>query len=163
MTILAKKNLLMYNNQHMKVLLLQDNKNLGKKGDIVNVSDGFAFNNLIPRGIAKAATEHVLIQSAKNKKHMEQEMLKKQDQLYKEAEKLNKKKVTIVAQAKDGKLFGSVTKKDIADAIVDEYKMDISETMIMLTAPIKKVTTQEVTIDYGNGVSAGVIVIVKEK
>lgn len=163
MTILARKNQLMYNNQHMKILLLQDNKDLGKKGDIVNVSDGFAFNNLIPRGIAKAATTHVLIQAEKDQKRMKQELEKKQEQLRKDAEKLNKKKVTIVAQAKETKLFGSVTKKDIADAIAKEHKLKIPETMIMLNSPIKELTTQEVIVDYGNDITASVIVTIVGK
>lgn len=153
----------MYNIQRMKVILLQDNKKLGKKGDIVNVSDGFAFNNLIPQGVAKAATDQVLAQAKRDQQKQEEEAEKMQEQLREDAKKLDKKKVTITAQAKGDKLFGSVASKEIAEAIEKEHGIVVDEKMIKLDAPFKELTTREVVIDYGSNVKAGVVVTIASK
>ena len=147
----------------MKVLLLQDSKNIGKKGDIINVSDGFAFNNLIPRGIARSATASVLAEAKRNDDRKKKEIEEMQVQLRSDAEKINKKKITIHAQAKGDKLFGSVTQKDIAQALLEQHKVSVSEKAILLAAPIKELTTQEVRVDYGHNVSAGIIVTIVSK
>ncbi len=147
----------------MKVLLLQDSKNIGKKGDIINVSDGFAFNNLIPRGIARSATASVLAEAQRNEERKKKELEKLQEQLRNDAEKINKKKVTVYAKSKGDKLFGSVTQKDIAQALLEQYKVSVTEKAILLAAPIKELTTQEVRVDYGHNVSAGIIVAVVSK
>lgn len=150
----------MYNNKRMKIILLQDNKKLGKKGDIVNVSEGFAFNSLFPQGLAEVATKQALAKMEQINKQADKELLEQKKQLEKNAQTINKKKVTIKSQAKDGKLFGSVTKKDIATAIADEHGVTVEENDILLESPLKELTTQEVEIDYGNGVKAGVIVTI---
>ena len=144
----------------MKVILLQDNKKLGKKGDIANVSEGFAFNSLFPQGLAEAATERAIAQMEHVNKQEEKDLVEQKKQLEKDAEIINKKKITIKSQAKDGKLFGSVTKKDIATAIADGHGVTVAEEAVLLKAPLKELTTQEVEIDYGNGVKAGIIVTI---
>jgi len=150
----------MYNNKRMKIILLQDNKKLGKKGDIVNVSEGFAFNSLFPQGLAEAATKQSLAKMEQINKQADKELLEQKKQLEKDAQIINKKKITIRSQAKDGKLFGSVTKKDIATAIANEYGVTVEESDVLLESPLKELTTQEIEIDYGNGVKAGVIVTI---
>ncbi len=147
----------------MKVILLQDHKTLGKKGDIVNASEGFAFNNLIPQGIAKVVTKSTMAEAERTQARQEKEKEKKKKVTQDTAKKLDKKKVTITEQAKGNKLFGSVTKKDIAGAIGEQYSVEIDETMIVLASPIKELTTQEIVIDYGDGVTAGVIVTIVSK
>ena len=150
----------MYNFKSMKVILLQDDKKLGKQGDVVNVSDGFAFNSLIPRGIVKPATNEAIAELDRKNAQTEKENIQKLEQLKKDASKIDKKKVTILSKAKGDKLFGSVTKKDIAEAITAEHGVKIDEKNILLNAPIKELTTQEVKIDYGNKVTAGIIVTI---
>ena len=144
----------------MKIILLQDNKKLGKKGDIVNVSEGFAFNSLFPQGLAEAATKQALRNMEHIKKKKEKALEAQKKQLKKEAERINKKKITIKSQAKDGKLFGSVTKKDIANAIKSEYGVTVAENNVLLKTPLKELTTQEVEIDYGNDIKAYIIVTI---
>ncbi|XLQ19625.1 MAG: 50S ribosomal protein L9 [Candidatus Moraniibacteriota bacterium] len=144
----------------MKVILLQDDKKLGKKGAIVNASDGFAFNSLIPRGIAKPATKESIAELDRKNAQDEKEDAEKIEQIKKDAAKIDKKKVTIISKAKGDKLFGSVTKKDIADAITSEHGVEIDEKNVLLDAPIKELTTVEIKIDYDSGVKAGVIVTV---
>ncbi|MEN8251980.1 MAG: 50S ribosomal protein L9 [Patescibacteria group bacterium] len=144
----------------MKVILMEDNKNLGKKGDIVKVADGFAFNSLIPQGIVKPATDKTVAELEKNKAMQEKENEEKIEQTKKDAKKIDKKKVTITSKAKDNKLFGSITTKEIADALANEHGVKIDEKNILLDAPIKELTTKEIEIDYGSGVKAGVIVTI---
>ncbi len=147
----------------MKVILLRDDKNLGKKGDVVEVAEGFAFNNLFPQKIAEIATKQALAKIERLNKKKEKELQEQKKQLEKEAEKLNKKKITIKSQAKDGKLFGSVTQKDIAEAIASSHEVVVNEKNILLNSPIKELTTQEVKIDYGSGITASIIVTVIAK
>ena len=149
-----------YDTTIMKVILLQDNKKLGKKGDVVNVSDGFAFNSLIPQGIAKLATSKSIAELDRKKAAQEKEMAQQIEQIKKDAKKIDKKKITIISKAKDNKLFGSVTDKDIAQAIATQHNVEVDAKNILLDTPIKELTTQEVRIDYGSGVTAGIIVTV---
>ncbi len=147
----------------MKIILLEDNKKLGKKGDIVNVSDGFALNSLIPQGKAKCATKSVIAQVENMKKHAEAKEQARRKELQKDAARLDKKKVTITAQAKDQKLFGSVTAKDIAEEIKKQHDIDVTEEMVVLEAPIKEVTTREVVVEYAPDITAGVILTIVGK
>lgn len=122
----------------MKVVLLQDVKDLGKKEDIVNVSDGYARNFLFPRKWAVEATSGRLNEIA-DKKKAEQNRKNKELQAAKElADKLNKIEVTLKTKAgENGKLFGSITSKDIADAIKTQHKYEIDKKKIVLSDPIK--------------------------
>lgn len=147
----------------MKVILLKDDKSLGKKGDIITVSDGFAFNNLIPRGIAKTATAQVLKEAQRQNERAIQDLEAEKSRLRTLASSLDKKKVTILAQAKGDRLFGSVTTKEIVRHIQQQYGSAVTEKMIILQAPIKTVTTQEISIDFGYGIIARVILTVGAK
>jgi large subunit ribosomal protein L9 len=147
----------------MKVILLKDDKKLGKKGDIVNASDGFAFNNLIPRGIAKAATTQVLKEVERQQQRVQQELETLKTHIRSQAKELNKKKITIHAQAKGDKLFGSVTAKDIAENIRTHHGCDVTEKSIMLQSPIKELTSREIGVDFGHGITAHVIVTIAAK
>ncbi len=142
----------------MKVILLQDDKTLGKRGAIVTVSDGFAFNNLIPRGIAKAATAHVIreAEARERKRHADAQSDLTQRRAL--AKQIHKKTITIAAKAKETKLFGSITAKDIVTALAAQHNHVIVEKAVMLDTPIKDVTTREVRIDFGDGVTSAIIV-----
>ncbi len=117
----------------MKVILLQDVKKLGKKGDVVSTSDGYARNFLFPRNLAQEATEsnlHVLNAKKdveRRKKTAEVEAAQKL------AEDLRDKVVKIEAKAGDsGKLFGAITSKDIADKINDQFKVKVDKKKIVM-------------------------------
>ena len=117
----------------MKVILLQDVKKLGKKGDVVSTSDGYARNFLFPRNLAQEATDsnlHVLNAKKdveRRKKTAEIEAAKKL------ADDLRDKVVKIDAKAGDsGKLFGAITSKDIADKINDQFNVKVDKKKIVM-------------------------------
>ena len=115
----------------MKVVLLQDVKDIGKKDQVVNVSDGYARNFLLPRKLAKEATTAAMndVKAKESAKaHHKREEVKAANEL---KAKLDGKEVTIKAKAgKEGKLFGAVTSKDVAAALKAQHKMDIDKKKI---------------------------------
>ena len=147
----------------MKVILLQDVKKLGNKGDVVNVNDGYARNFLLPRNLASEATQeamNVLKQEKKAQAKKEQEELEAAQQLEKE---LKNKKVTIAVKAGEGgRLFGSVSNKDIAKAIASQLKYKIDRRKILLEEPIRILGSQQVPIKIHSNVTAHLTVQVTE-
>lgn len=141
----------------MKVILVQDVKNLGKKNSLVEVSDGYARNFLIPKGLAIEATT-----SAINEMKMREnaEKTKKQNELSnarKLAEKLNGAVITIVSKAgENGKLFGSITSKDIADKLNEEHNVQIDKRKIVLSDAIKSLGVYDIELKLHPGVSSTV-------
>ena len=117
----------------MKVLLLQDVKGQGKKGEIINVSDGYANNFLLKKGLGKIATADTI-----NSVNIHTQAVAKQKQAEKEAaialgKQLNGKEVTISAtKGANGKMFGSITSKEIADALT-KLGFTIDKKQIVLT------------------------------
>ncbi|NLY85758.1 MAG: 50S ribosomal protein L9 [Tissierellia bacterium] len=131
----------------MKVILLKDVKGLGKAGDLANAKDGYARNFLLPKGLAVEATP------ANLKKWEEQKAIeaKKREEEYNEALELKKKieSITVEIKAKageGGRLFGSITSKDIADALKSQYKIDIDRRKIELKDNIKSLGNTQVDI-----------------
>jgi len=148
----------------MKLILTQDVKGLGKKDDIVNVSDGYARNFLLPRNLAVEATAgNINIMNAKKeaeKKKMEKELAEAKAT----AQKLSN--MTIVFKTKageNGKLFGSITSKDIADKMKQTYNIDIDKKKISMTDAIKSLGTTEVEVKLYPGVSAKLTVKVEQE
>ncbi len=117
----------------MKVVLLQDVKDIGKKDQVVNVSDGYARNFLLPRKLAKEATAAVMndVKTKESAKaHHKREEVKAANEL---KAKLDGKEVTIKAKAgKEGKLFGAVTSKDVAAALKAQHKIEIDKKKIVM-------------------------------
>ena len=118
----------------MKVVLVKDVKGQGKAGDVVNVSDGYASNYLIPNGLAVAGNAGNLSQAANKKQSDKFRAEQIKQEAFENAKLINGKEVTIYVKLGDnGKLFGSVTSKEIADEIsklgveVDKKKVDINE------------------------------------
>ena len=131
----------------MKVILIQDVKAQGKKGDIVNVSDGYARNMLFPKGLAKEATAGNL----KNLEHQKAIAAEQEAERKAEAEATAKKladlTVKIETKAGDnGKLFGSITSADIADACKEQAGIEIDKKKIVLDAPVKQAGNVEVQV-----------------
>ena len=131
----------------MKVLLLADVKGQGKKDQIVEVSDGYARNFLFPKKLAVAADNKVMSE-AKSKEESKQFRLKEEKAAAKAlADKLATLTVKIVASSgADGRLYGSVTSKDIAEALLKQYKIEIDKRKLVLAENIKSYGTYEIDV-----------------
>ncbi|MDO4517637.1 MAG: 50S ribosomal protein L9 [Bacillota bacterium] len=139
----------------MIVLLTKDVKGTGKAGDVVKVNDGYARNMLIPKGLAKEATQGNVRNLEKQKAIAAEKKAEQKAAAEKKAEALEKTTLTIKTKGGDnGKLFGSVTSMDIAKALKDQEGLDIDKKKIELTAPIKQAGTTEVVVKLFPEVSA---------
>ena len=140
----------------MKVILTQDVKSLGKKDDLVNVSDGYAKNFLFKKNLAVEANADNL-NIMKSKKSAEKAREEKNIEQAKElAATLEKTEVVIKTKAGDGgKLFGSVTNKDVADELKKSHNIDVDKKKIQLES-VKSVGTYVADIKLYTGVSAKV-------
>ncbi|HCR44575.1 MAG TPA: 50S ribosomal protein L9 [Ruminococcaceae bacterium] len=148
----------------MKVVLLKDIKGSGKKGELVNVSDGYARNYLLPRNMAKEANAQVMdeLKSAEDAKTYK--VKKETEQAQADAGKINGKTVKMTAKAgQGGKLFGSITSKEISDELKRLYKVEVDKRKIMLDGDIKAFGTYQCEVKLYNGVSAKIYVAVGEK
>lgn len=145
----------------MKVILLQDVKDLGKKDSVVNVSDGYARNFLFPRKAAVEASEGAM-KTIADKKNSEVNKKNKELQAAKDlADKLSKIEVNIKAKAgENGKLFGSITNKDIAEIIKSQHKIEIDKKKIVMNDAIKAIGSYQAEIKVYPEVSAKVKIIV---
>ena len=122
----------------MKLILLEDVKSVGKKGDLINASEGYAKNFLLPKKLAVEATKSNLndyeLKQKADAKRRQEELEKAQET----AAALKDKVVTIkVKTGGNGKLFGSVTNKEVADAIVEQTKLEIDKKKVSIGDPIK--------------------------
>lgn len=148
----------------MKVILLQDVKAQGKKGQIIEVSDGYARNFLFPKKLAAEATADVI-----NSKKISDEAAKRRADLEKQAAldlkaKLEKLPVTIKAKAgTGGRLFGSITAMEISEALHTQHQVDIEKSKLTIENPIKSFGTYEVKAKLYPEVSGKIQVIVVEE
>ncbi len=147
----------------MKVILKQDVKGSGKAGTVINVSDGYAKNFLLKKGLAVEATQGELkaltIKKEADEYHCE--MKKKEAQAV--ALKIDGKTIHIyIKSGENGRLFGSVTSKEIAAKIKEEYGVDIDKKKISLIEHIKTCGTYHVDVKFMPGVVAKMVVIVGE-
>lgn len=147
----------------MKVILRQDNENLGKAGDVVNVKPGFARNYLFPKNIAYPALPNYLRMLDEEKRQKQQRQHKEKKLAQELAEKLGNVSLTISASVgEEDKMFGSVTSQDIADALAQQG-YDIDRKKIVLEEPIKALGIYSVPIKLYTEVEANVKVwVVKE-
>ncbi len=148
----------------MKVILLKDVKGQGKKGDVVNVNDGYARNFLLPRGLAQEATAQNLNELKSKKKAEEnkrQQELKEAKDL---ADKLSQLKVVIKAKCGDnGKLFGSVTSMDVVDSLFKQHKIQIDKKKLVMPEPIKSLGTKVFDVKLYPSVVGKLTVLVEEE
>jgi large subunit ribosomal protein L9 len=147
----------------MKVILLEDVKKLGKKGDLANVADGYARNYLFPRNLAEEATAGGIKQLKQEKAALENKKKKEMGLAQEIAEKLSKATVTLKVKSGDqGKLFGSVTSKDISEALKEQQKIEVDRRKIELSEPIKSLGAYEVDIKLAPEVEAKLTVKIIE-
>ena len=147
----------------MKVVFLVDVKGQGKKDEIKEVSDGYARNFLLPKGLA-AAVDNKLINEIKNREAAAKYKYDSEKAAAKEtAEKLLSVVVKIKAQAgADGKLYGSVTAKDIADELEKQHGIVIDRRKLSLDDPIKAFGTYSVDVKLFTDVSGKVNIVVSD-
>lgn len=147
----------------MKVILLSDVKGLGKKGELVEVAEGYARNFLIPRGLAKAATQSNLKSLAAEKSQAEAKAKRELEEAQKTAALLEKTNVAIHAKIGDsGRLFGSVTALDIVDAVKKAVGVELDKRKIELDEPIKMLGEYRVQVRVHPKVHAQLTVRVVE-
>ncbi len=138
-----------------QAILLEDVESLGEKGTVVDVSDGYLRNFLVPRKLATAATKGSVEAAARRREAAEREAREAVAKARESADLLGKTVLTIPQQAgDDGRLFGSVTTQDISDAIRDARGINIDRRKVQLDEPIKTVGTHLVTIEVSDGVTA---------
>ncbi len=148
----------------MKVVLLEDIKGSGKKGELINVSDGYARNFLFPRKLAKEANAQAM-NELKNAEEAKAFKLKSETEAaQKTADQISGKSVRLFAKAgQGGRLFGSVTSKEIAEELKKQYRVDVDKRKIVLDGDIKAFGTFECEVKLYNGISAKIYAVVGEK
>lgn len=139
----------------MIVILTKDVKGTGKAGDVVKVSDGYARNMLLPKGLAREATEGNVRSLEKQKAIAEEKRQEQKAAAEKQAEKLEKITVTVETKGgENGKLFGSITSKDIAEALEKQEGISLDKKKIVMDGPIKQAGETTVTVKLFQDVSA---------
>ncbi|HCF49627.1 MAG TPA: 50S ribosomal protein L9 [Syntrophomonas sp.] len=146
----------------MKVILTQDVKKLGKKGEIKEVSDGYARNYLIPKGFAQEATTTRLKETEDQKQRLERQKTKEENQARLVKDKLHGKMVSIKAKTGGGdKLFGAVTSREIAEVLQQQFGVMVDKKKIELGEPIKHLGEYPVHIKIYPGIHADIQVSVE--
>ena len=147
----------------MKVILLQDVKKMGKKGDVIEASDGYARNYLFPRKLAEEATANALHVVNAKKENERKKKLAELEAAQKLASELKGKEVTINAKAgENGRLFGAITNKDVAEAINNSFNLSIDKKKIVVNT-IKVAGEYEVEVKLYPEVSTKMKVIIVPK
>jgi large subunit ribosomal protein L9 len=146
-----------------QAILLQDVEQVGERGEVVDVSKGYLRNFLIPRKLAEPATKGSIEAARRRREAADRAVADAETRARESAELLNRTVLTIPHQAgEDGRLFGSVTAQDIADAIKDARGITIDRHDIRLGEPIKTVGTRMVEVEISTGVTATVKTMVVE-
>lgn len=148
----------------MKLILTQDVKGQGKKDQIIEVSDGYARNFLLPKGLAIQA-DAKSVSDVKNREASKAHKIETEKAAARElAKKLEEVSVTIVAQAgADGRLYGSVTAKEIGEELQKQHKITVDRRKITLDSPIKSFGTYKLDVKLYTDVMGKINVIVKSK
>ena len=148
----------------MKVILLEDVKSLGKKGEIVNVSDGYARNFVLPKKLgveANAQNQNTLKQQKKREEKEAQEKLEQAKEL---AAVLEQKQIIVTMKKGEGdRVFGSISAKEIAEAAKTQHGLELDKKKIQMEEPIRSFGTHEVPIRLHTQVTGRLYVVVKEK
>ena len=147
----------------MKVILLEDVKSLGKKGDVVKVSDGYAWNMLLPKRLGVEATTKNL-NDLKLKKAHEQKLAQNNLEAARDfAKNLEGREVVLTLKVGEGgKTFGSISAKEISDAAKDQLGITLDKKKLQMESPIKTLGVTEVPLRLHPEVTGTVKVVVKE-
>jgi large subunit ribosomal protein L9 len=141
----------------VQAILLQDVESLGERGTVIDVSAGYLRNYLIPRRLAEPATAGSIQAAAKRREATERAQREAEERLQENANLLGRTVLTIPQQAgEDGRLFGSVTPQDIADAIRDARGIRIDRRKVHLEDPIRNTGTYMVVVELADEVTATV-------
>ena len=147
----------------MKVILLQDVKGQGKKGQLVDVSDGYARNFLLPKKLAQEATADNVNTMKMNDKALQEKRQKEREAALALSKVLKEMTLTVTAKGGGaGRLFGSVTNAEIADALAKSHNIQLDKRKIVLKDAIKNVGTYTVTCKLGYEINAELRVEIKE-
>ena len=147
----------------MKVILLQDVKGKGKKGQMIEVSDGYARNYMLPRKIAIEATTDAVNTMRMNDKAAAEKAARERAEALEISRKLREMTVTVTAKGGGaGRLFGSVTNAEIADALAKKTGIKLDKRKIVISDPIKNVGTYTVTCKLGYEITAPLTVKIEE-
>ncbi len=140
-----------------EAILLQDIENVGEKGSVVDVSKGYLRNFLIPRKLAAPATKGAVEAAQQRMERVERERRDAVNRAQEHAATLGRTVLTISASAgEDGRLFGSITNQDVAEAIREARGLKIDKRKVHLEEPIKNVGTYMVVVEVAEGVTANV-------
>lgn len=139
----------------MKVLLIKDVKPLGKAGEVKEVKDGYGQNFLIKKGLAKHATPEVLAEHEENQKIAAQELADEIASLKELAKKLDKTEIVITKKlGQNGHLFGSITKDEVAHALLEQHNIEIDKKHITDKVAIKTVGEHDLDLKLGHAIHA---------
>ena len=140
----------------MKIIFLKDVKNVGRRGEIKEVSDGYAKNFLLPRGIAELATTEIINNINQARISTEKEVAKKQEKI-KQLENEVRLEFNLKT-GKKGETYGSVTREDIIEALQQKNYNDIE---VQLLKPLKQIGEHAVDISYGNNTTGKLNIVIK--
>lgn len=147
----------------MKVILLEDVKSLGKKGDLVEVNDGYARNFILAKKLGLEATAKNMNDLKLKRAHQDKLAAQRLEEAKAFAEELKKLKITLKIKAGEGgRLFGSISSKEIAQAAKEQLDLEIDKKKLVLPSPIKAVGTTMVPIKLHPQVTGELKVIVQE-
>jgi large subunit ribosomal protein L9 len=147
-----------------QAILLKDVENVGERGDVIDVSPGYLRNFLLPRKLAQAATPASIAEAKRRMEAQERAARELADRAQENAALLSRTVLTIPQPAgDDGRLFGSVTSQDIADAIKQARGMKLDRRKVHLEEPIRTVGTRMVDVEVGDGIVASVKTMVVEQ
>ncbi|MEA4814379.1 MAG: 50S ribosomal protein L9 [Oscillospiraceae bacterium] len=148
----------------MKVILQQDVRGKGKKGQMAEVSDGYARNYLIPRKLAVEATADTMNTMKMQEKAKLAEEARNKVVAQETAEKLKNCVVKVSAKCGDGgRLFGAITSKEISEALLKQYSLDIGKQKIIQEEPIKNCGSYQLKVKLGYEITATLYVVVSEE
>ena len=139
----------------MKIVLRSDVDNLGRRGDLIEVADGYARNYLVPRGMAMVATKGSLRQAEAMSRSRAVRDTRDREGAQSTKAQLEAARVTITARAGEGgRLFGSVTSSDVADAVESQAKIQLDRRKLHLDEPIKSLGVHEIPVRLHSDVTA---------
>ena len=146
----------------MKVILNADVKGKGHKGDVINVSDGYARNFLMPKGLAKEANKQNLDVAKQQQKAIDKRKMLERLSAQEAADKLNGMKIVVKEKCgENGRLFGSVTSAEVSAAILAQQGIEIDKKKIVMTEHIKELGEHSLQIKVHAGITADILVSVE--